>query len=256
MASRTQSNVLWTHNDSGDKARIFAITLQGETLATFDVEGANHVDWEDIAVDNSGHLYIGDIGNNRNDRRELTIYRIREPDPRGGSGSVHVERILRFRYADQDTYPPVEQSTFDAESLIWSQGDLYVFTKHRSDTRTKIYRVRNSDDESIQVLDPLGEIDLGGSVNPLTGNTTAADVTPDGRVVALLTYSGIYLFSPQGTTPLPAGPVARISLQWRQTGQVESIAWVGKTLVFGNEGGDLFQIDAPLAPTWRRFPPD
>src|SRR4051812_19029080 len=48
-ASRCQNGVLWTHNDSGDDAFIFAINKAGETLGTWRVPNARNVDWEDIS---------------------------------------------------------------------------------------------------------------------------------------------------------------------------------------------------------------
>src|SRR5687767_4675893 len=49
-ASRCQQNVLWTHNDSGDDAFIFAIDQTGKDLGTWKVENAKNLDWEDIAA--------------------------------------------------------------------------------------------------------------------------------------------------------------------------------------------------------------
>jgi hypothetical protein len=49
-ASRMNPNVLWTHNDSGDSARVFAMTAAGTNLGTYSISGASATDWEDIAV--------------------------------------------------------------------------------------------------------------------------------------------------------------------------------------------------------------
>lgn len=43
--SRAQPRVLWAHNDSGDRARVFAVTTGGRLLATFGVSGAESLDW-------------------------------------------------------------------------------------------------------------------------------------------------------------------------------------------------------------------
>ena len=48
-----------------------------------------NLDWEDIAIDDQGHLYLGDIGNNARLLRVRTIYQLDEPDPsipEGGDG--------------------------------------------------------------------------------------------------------------------------------------------------------------------------
>src|SRR5206468_6527022 len=59
VASRKYTNMFWTHNDGGGpgKQLLFAIHRAGDTVATFSVQGANFTDWEDIANDDSGHLY-------------------------------------------------------------------------------------------------------------------------------------------------------------------------------------------------------
>ena len=79
VASQSQSDVFWTHNDSGDAARIFAVTGRGALLAEFQVNGAEATDWEAIATDDQGRLYVADFGNNLNRRRDLVIYVMAEP---------------------------------------------------------------------------------------------------------------------------------------------------------------------------------
>src|SRR5437588_4962467 len=66
-ASRNNANVLWTHNDSGHPAEVFAIDTQGRLLGTYSIPG--NTDNEDISigpgpVSNVLYLYIGDIGDN------------------------------------------------------------------------------------------------------------------------------------------------------------------------------------------------
>ena len=67
LASSSRSDeVFFTHNDSGDEPRVFAVGRNGETLTTLTVPGAANLDWEDIARGPDDHgtscLYIGDIG--------------------------------------------------------------------------------------------------------------------------------------------------------------------------------------------------
>ena len=58
--------MFWTHNDGGGpkKQVLYAIDREGKTRAAFPVIGVTLHDWEDIAIDDAGHLYLGDIGNN------------------------------------------------------------------------------------------------------------------------------------------------------------------------------------------------
>lgn len=84
VVSSVQSpGLLWMHNDSGDEPRIFGLTPQGSVVAEVSLQGAMHIDWEDIArgpgpVKGVSYLYIADIGDNAARRSDITIYRIRE----------------------------------------------------------------------------------------------------------------------------------------------------------------------------------
>src|ERR1700741_4263851 len=66
VASRRYTDVFWTHNDGGGpkKQFLYALDREGYTGASFSVIDVTLHDWEDIPIDNAGHLYIGDIGNN------------------------------------------------------------------------------------------------------------------------------------------------------------------------------------------------
>src|SRR5688572_15552561 len=81
VASRQFPGVFWTHSDKGNAPTIFAIDRSGKLLADFRVDAEND-DWEDIATDDSGRLYIGRIGNNDAKEKEIAVYRVEEPDPR------------------------------------------------------------------------------------------------------------------------------------------------------------------------------
>jgi len=85
-------------------------------------------------------------------------------------------------------------------------------------------------------------------VIPFAGTATAASASADGRSIAILSYTSIHVFRRGRTHPLPDGPVRRIALTLASTAQVESIAWDGAGLVFGNEQRALFRIPDPFAP--------
>ena len=48
-ASRDNSGVVWTHNDSGGAANLYALGRRAELKATLPLSGAANIDWEDIA---------------------------------------------------------------------------------------------------------------------------------------------------------------------------------------------------------------
>ena len=251
--SHRQPNLLWTHNDSGDRARLFLLDLEGALVAEYAVDGAKAIDWEDMTSDGAGHLYVGDIGNNRSARRDLRVYRLIEPDPREPSRRLQVERTLSFHYADQSAFPD-PQLAFDAEALYFADGALWILTKHRRDTGTTLYRLADVDGGAEQTLEPVQHLALPIESAP-HGTVTAASATPDGRLVAVLLYQAIVVFERRDDGTLDPTPRARIALDPRRTGQVEGITWNGRALLFSNEPGDLFRIPDPLAPALDRYPP-
>ena len=95
-ASRKNPGVLWTHNDSGGKNRLFAFDTLGSNLGYYMLAGAQNHDWEDIALGpaagtNDSYLYVADIGDNSLSRDVKFIYRVREP--RVSVGQAHVDTV-------------------------------------------------------------------------------------------------------------------------------------------------------------------
>jgi hypothetical protein len=120
VKSRRLEGVFWTHNDSGHPPRLFAVDRQGGRIGTVDLLDATNVDWEDIAIDDAGFLYLCDIGNNRNRRENLIVYQVQEVDPR----TIRETRIASpfpFRY-------PNSRSP-NAEACFFNRGALYILTK-------------------------------------------------------------------------------------------------------------------------------
>ncbi|GAB4267013.1 MAG: hypothetical protein Kow0092_20190 [Deferrisomatales bacterium] len=238
VRSRRFPDIYWTHNDSGDEARLFALRRDGTPVegpagpAGIRVRGARNVDWEDIAADDAGHLFLGDIGNNANTRRDLVVYVIDEPDPAADRWATPVRR-LPFHYPDQDGFPPSRRN-FDAEALFWARGRLYLITKHRSDPFATLYRFDEAGPEGSTPLTLLSAFDTRGQV-------TAADASPDGRRLAVLTYGAVWVFErPPGSDDYFQGAVSWMPIRARQC---EALCWDGDRLLLGNEQGEIYCVD-------------
>ena len=98
-ASRLRPDVFWTHNDSGDRPRLYAFDDTGKHLGTCDVEGAKANDWEDMAsfnLDGNAYLLVGDIGDNRGKRETCELYLIEEAAP--DEEKLVVLRTVRYSY--------------------------------------------------------------------------------------------------------------------------------------------------------------
>ncbi len=70
------SQSIWAIEDSGNENEIYALDSTGNILKTIQITDIENIDWEDITQDKTGNIYIGDFGNNDNDRKNLAIYQI------------------------------------------------------------------------------------------------------------------------------------------------------------------------------------
>ena len=194
--SRSDADLLWTHNDSGDSARAIGISSDGSVRAIQPLAGVSAVDIEDIAMgtDRSGGeaLLIGDIGDNGAVRPQVRIHRIREPVLTSHPAVTTLPGI------SPDTavvsYP---DGARDAEALVADRatGDVLVITKREA--RSRVYRVTQQQlDTGGGVMSFVGEMPYGGIV--------AADACDDGRTVIAKTYSAIYVHRSD------AGPAAAL----------------------------------------------
>lgn len=262
VKSRTYPDVYWVQNDSGDEARIFAIDGGGQVIIPdwlrsryrgesadpdkelwpgLPVLQASNIDWEDLALA-EGHLYIGDIGNNGNARRDLGIYVLNEPNPRATDRS----RILRFlpvRYPEQKEFPG-RLWHYDSEALFTSEGKLYVITRHRPPGKigqfepgAKLYRLdtRNTDRENVlSLVDAHDEIVAA----------SAADISPDGRLLAVLSYNALWVFEkPEHGDRWFQGHTRNLELSLPHTKQAEAICWENDdTLRLTNEQREIFRV--------------
>jgi len=124
-------NEFWTHEDSGNSKNLYCLDTTGQIIRTLKIGNARNVDWEDIATDNQGRIYVADAGNNNSRRTNLVVYRI--PDPATIPGNTVDAETIRFVFEDQTQFPPPRTGrNFDIEAIIWHDDSLFLFTRNRS----------------------------------------------------------------------------------------------------------------------------
>jgi hypothetical protein len=247
VASRTYEGVFWTHEDNGLSNNIYAVDASGDFLFKTDVAGSKNVDWEDIAIDDEGYLYVADVGNNANDRTHLLVYRVKEPNPNDPSSNATVSKRIRFTYPTQDAFPDESDLNYDAEAIFFAGGTLYLLSKNRSNTATDLYRFPSLEAANAIDLEHVATFELGYDILNEGGKVTAADVSPDGTCLAMLCYDAIYLFAqPAMGDNWFSGGAEKIELDQSVTGQAEGIAFYDGHLVLTNEEGELHHLESAL----------
>jgi hypothetical protein len=229
-ASRRQPGILWTLNDSGDDAWIFAVDTLGRPHGTFQVAGARNEDWEAIALGECRGrdcLYIADTGDNGRTRATVTIYRVPEPSLPDVPGRTGRAEALEVRYP---------QGRRDVEALfVDPAGTMYLVSK--SPLRAPVlYRLAPESwtarspvtAEEVQVL-PIQHGQIGNQV-------TDAALSPSGTTVAVRTYLAIYLFELSSDPPLRATGIACDAAGLQLQG--EGVTWLNdRDLALTSEGG-------------------
>jgi hypothetical protein len=214
--------VFFTHNDAGNAAVLYKINAKGKLLAALPVAGAENVDWEDIARDKAGNIYIADTGNNKNKRKLLKIYKLHHGDPE------QVSEIY-FAYGDRGKV----KKGFDCEAIFWHQSKLYLVTKDRDDgIDARLYVVPDTPGE--HEAKPISHYRVNAAV-------TAADISPDGKTLMLLSVGKIHLFHVEGSNFFASKMVTR---SLGNAGQTEGAVFTGNhTLMITSEKGGIYRYD-------------
>lgn len=205
-------DILWTHNDSGDGPRVFAVDRDGQTKAVVTLEGASARDWEDIAAGPDHTLWVGDIGDNARSRSSIQVYSFPEPST-VASGSVTAKKYT-LRYPD---------GANNAEGLMVRQTTGRLFVVSKSPDGGAIYRAPKT-------LSTSGTNTLT-RVASAPVKVTAAAFAPDGRGFVLTNYSTAFFYdSIADTTARRVDPPS--------TRQGESVEFTadGTSVLLGSEG--------------------
>ena len=189
-ASIRYSGAFWTHNDSGDSARIFLISKSGETIATVNIKGVSAVDWEDIASfrrSGDGYVLIADTGDNARRRERCVLYIIREPAINTNPGNkeapgIEVEPVMTIGFSYED-------GPHDCEAVAVDPAGSAVYFVSKEPAECRVYSMAIPSEESRHpnVAKAIATLKLRYA--------TAMDISPDGIHAVVLTYGDAYAFA-------------------------------------------------------------
>ena len=143
VTSRFDDAVLWTHNDSGYDAVLFAVHEDGTLLSRVELAtsrggGLTNRDFEDLAAGpcdardrTRSCLYVGDFGDNELRATSIHVHRLREPDPRAAPSVVARVETMELTFPD---------GARDTEAMVVDdRGTVFLLTKRPPNGRFRLY---------------------------------------------------------------------------------------------------------------------
>ncbi len=215
----------YTHNDGGGQTELYEIDTVGNFISNLKIPNTTNTDWEDLAQDDAGNIYIGNFGNNSNTRKDLKVYKI-QPN------KLDKVEEINFNFQDQTAFPPVKENmNFDCEAFFWANDSLYLFSKNRGEKFTKMYVMPSNAGQ--YNLTPKQAIYL-------KANITGADINPSKTQFALLSYGKVFLFGVENNQISFSKPLFCIKAALKQA---EAISYItDNELLITNEQAEVFKL--------------
>jgi hypothetical protein len=244
-ASRAHPGIYWAQNDGDNAERLVAIRPDGSRVASLRIEGVRNTDWEDLdafELDGKRYLLVSDTGDNGGIRKTLWLHVIEEP-ARLRDAVVKPAWSIEFRWPDG-------ARDCEAVAVDAAAGQVLLISKKRVPPDVLALPLRPRSDGEVQVAQPVGL--LRGIAqptvkelrqNPVYGRyrsqVSGADLSPNGRVLAVLNYHAIHLYVREPgqawSEALATAKPDRLALPWLP--QAEGIAFGadGRSLLVASE---------------------
>jgi hypothetical protein len=238
-------NTIWAIEDQGNKNVVYGLDKQGKLVTDVLVENAENNDWEDITKDAQGNIYLGDFGNNDNNRQNLAILKLDLKD--ASQKTTKVVQTTKFHYEGQTEFPPKKSNwLYDCEAFVEMNENFYLFTKNRSkgfDGTFLVFQIPNKEGDFEAKL--IGKLKLAGKYSDAAITSAAINSTND--KIVLLTHKNIHVLSGFTTDNFNTAKIEKVSLN--HNSQKEAVVFLDdKTLLIADEkdketGGNVYRFE-------------
>jgi hypothetical protein len=183
---------LWTHNDSGSPAELYAVPLEdGSPVTAFPLRRGFNLDWEDLASfvrDGRPYLLVADVGDNWAFRGQVSLHWVEEP------ADLESVRDLGPVYTRHFSYPDGPR---DVEAVAVDPDSLAVYLISKRDDPPRLYRLAldGLPPPAVNRAEALGSLRLPDRAKGRRARwITALDFDGRGRRAAVLSLSQVYLY--------------------------------------------------------------
>ena len=246
MVFQQPTDKIWMLQDKGNSAELYAYTTSGKFTQTLKISDQENTDWEDLSQDKSGNLYIGNFGNNDNNRQDLRILKI--DGTKLNESVTEVSQITTFSYEDQKDFPPKKSNLlYDCEAFVTTADYFYLFTKNRSkgfDGTFYVYKLPNKPGNFVAKKVAT----LKSCEQYKKCAITGAAINKAETKIALSTHDNVFLIDFKDETSFTQANMKLVHLN--HNSQKEALTFLNdKTLLIADEkekganGGKVYTLD-------------
>ena len=223
-----KSDIIWVIEDAGNKNKLYGLNSKGSIVKSITIDNVKNIDWEDLASDTFGNIYIGDFGNNYGERKSFYIYKINQPHILKDKTSAE---IIDFKL-------PIGSKSLDFEAFFLLNNMFYIFSKEEK--KINVFKVPNQSGNHI--AQQISEHSLKGKHNKIT----SCDISNDGKTIVLLTNNSLWEINGFTSNNFFSGEMTKIKFEHHS--QKEGICFKNnKTLYItderqGNKDGNIYSF--------------
>jgi hypothetical protein len=244
--SRSKTNVLWGLNDGGNPSELVVFSPDGKILGTHSAAPLKNIDWEDLAstrIEGKNYLLIADTGDNGGLRETLFLHIFEEPAVAeiGKGAPLKLVRSIEFRWPDGPR---------DCESVAIDPINREILLVSKKRLPPELFRLPWSSKDGVQTAERLGTLDGIAQPteeqlkkNPTYGRyrsqITAADLSSNGRVLAVLNYERVYFYTRSSAKEAWGDALKRqpsnLNFPWIPQAEALGFSADSRTLYIGSE---------------------